>query len=41
MQEIYPEIFQDVVKSAQVEFKIENDNFISLDKALDENYFGV
>lgn len=41
MKEIYPEIFQDVLKSSKAEFEIKEGAKITLEFAMDENYFGV
>jgi hypothetical protein len=40
MQEIYPDIFQDVVKSWKVEFEIPPNSFIDLESILSDDYFG-
>ena len=39
MAEVYPEIFEDVVKSWQIEFEIPDNHFIPLEQILSENYF--
>ena len=40
MEEVYPEIFEDVLKSSQAEFEIRSDSFIDLKQAMNEDYFG-
>ncbi len=40
MQEIYTEIYDDAVASRQVEFDIPEDNFIELDRIMQQDYFG-
>ena len=40
MEEVYPEIFNDTVKSWSIEFDIPKNSFVELDRIMDENYFG-
>jgi hypothetical protein len=40
MQEIYPSIFQDTVKSWRVEFEIPLNSFVELETMMNDDYFG-
>lgn len=40
MAEVYPDIFQDAVKSWRIEFDIPDNSFIELDRVMQEDYFG-
>ena len=40
MKQVYPDIFRDTVKSWQIEFEIEDDCYIELERILSEGYFG-
>ncbi|MGL5074859.1 MAG: DUF29 domain-containing protein, partial [Waterburya sp.] len=40
MDDIYPRVYQDVVSAQQIEFEIPNNNFISLEKILQKDFFG-
>lgn len=40
MQEIYPSIFQDAVKSWRVEFDIPSNSFVELETMMNDEYFG-
>ncbi|MGL4880903.1 MAG: DUF29 domain-containing protein, partial [Waterburya sp.] len=40
MQDIYPRVYQDAVSAQQIEFEIPNNNFISLEKILQKDFFG-
>lgn len=40
MEEIYVEVYQDVVDSQKIEFDIPEDNFIELEKMMKKDYFG-
>ena len=40
MVEVYPDIFQDAVKSWRIEFDIPDNSFVELDRVMQEDYFG-
>jgi len=40
MAEVYPDIFQDAVKSWRIEFDIPDNSFIELNRVMQEDYFG-
>ena len=40
MEDIYPEIFQDAVDSQSIEFHIPDNNFVPLNRILEQKYFG-
>ena len=40
MAEVYPDIFQDTVKSWRIEFDIPDNSFVELERVMQEDYFG-